>query len=141
MFHGAEMTREVRAERSHWRDEEISKRHRLWGWDCPAIDIDFLVIEYDCGKAVALVEYKHENAKPQLPSHPSYRALVDLGNRAGIPVFAVRYADDFSWWQVVPLNPMARTWIPERQVMTEADWVGLLYRMRGRQAPDAFLHT
>jgi hypothetical protein len=95
------------------------------------------MIEYDHGKAVALVEYKHEGAKPQLPSHPSYRALVDLGNRAGLPVLAVRYADDFSWWRVVPLNQAAKQWVPDRQVMGEPDWVRLLYRMRGYESvPD-----
>lgn len=125
------MARKVRPERTHWRDERISKKHKLWGWDCPAIDIDFLMVEYDHGKAVALVEYKHECAAPQKPSHPSYRALVDLGNRAGLPVLAVRYADDFSWWRVVPLNQAAKQWLPDRQVMGELDWVRLLYRMRG----------
>jgi len=49
--------REVRPERTGWRDLELSKRHRQWGWDCPGIDLDFLFLEYDRGKAVAIVEY------------------------------------------------------------------------------------
>ena len=65
---------EVRQERTGWRDEALSKRHRDWGWDCPAIDIDFLMIEYDKGKSVALVEYGGKtnatNAKENY-SHPS----------------------------------------------------------------------
>jgi len=60
-----------------------------------------------------------------------------LGNRAGLPVLAVRYADDFSWWRVVPLNQAAKQWVPDRQVMGEPDWVRLLYRMRGYESvPD-----
>lgn len=128
---------EVREERTGWRDERISKRHRYhWGWDCPAIDIDFLLIEYDKGCPVALVEYKHEYAARQRVTHPSYQAIKKLADAANLPVFAVRYADDFSWWYVVPLNSIAKEWCPERKRMTEQEWVTLLYKMRGYDLPD-----
>lgn len=127
--------RDVKEERTGWRDLKLSERHRLWGWDCPAIDIDFLVLEYDKGKAVALVEYKHELAPPQHASHPSYQALIDLGNRAKLPVFACRYATNFSWWRVVPLNSKAKEVLPTIEVMTEAEWVAFLYRLRGYEPP------
>ena len=117
----------------------LNERHRRWGWDCPAVDLDFLFLEYDKGKAVALVEYKHERAQTQWASHPTYQALIDLGNRAKIPVFAARYKDDFSEWNVVPLNIFARTFLPERQTMTEREWVGFLYRIRGYEAPPELL--
>ena len=52
------------------RDAELSQRHRMWGRDCPMIDVDQLVsssemtdvtgfsaLEYDKGQAKALVEY------------------------------------------------------------------------------------
>ena len=81
----------VKQERTGWRDLRLSQRHRRWGWDCPAVDLDFLFLEYDRGKAVALVEYKHEQAAPQYASHPTYQAMIDLGNRASVPVFAARY--------------------------------------------------
>ena len=55
-------------ERTGWRDQALSERHRAWGWDCPALDMDFVMIEYDNGKATALVEYKHEQAAPQYPT-------------------------------------------------------------------------
>lgn len=125
----------VRDERTGWRDSRLSARHRQWGWDCPALDLDFLLLEYDRGKAVALVEYKHENAKEQYASHPTYQALIDLGNRANLPVFAVRYADDFAWMRVVPLNDYAAKWVSERIEMTEQEWVALLYRIRGYEMP------
>ena len=38
-------TKTVPRERTGWRDEEISRRHRLYGVSCPMIDIDFLVSE------------------------------------------------------------------------------------------------
>jgi len=127
---------DVKPERSGWRDLALSQRHRRWGWDCPAVDLDFLFLEYDRGKAVALVEYKHERAAIQYPSHPTYRALRDLGTRAGVPVFGVRYADSFAWWRVSPLNALAKQWVPAQTEMTEQGWVSLLYLVRGRQAPD-----
>ena len=130
---------EVRQERTFWRDEGLSQRHRRWGWDCPAVDIDFLMLEYDNGKATALVEYKNEHAKPQYASHPTYQAMINLGDRAGIPVIACRYSDDYSKWCVVPLNAKAREFIPERIELDEAGWVRLLYKVRGREISDEIL--
>lgn len=130
---------EVRPERTGWRDEALSRRHRRWGWDCPAVDIDFLFLEYDHGKASAIVEYKNEHAAPQYASHPTYQAMIDLGNRAGIPVIACRYADDFSVWKVVPLNDVAKKHIPNRLELDEQGWVKLLYKIRGYEVPQGVL--
>lgn len=126
---------EVRVERTNWRDEGLSKRHRKWGWDCPALDIDFLMLEYDRGKASALVEYKNEHAAPQYPSHPSYQALIDVGNRAGLPVIACRYTDDFKKWTVTPLNGIATQYVSRKTEMSESEWVSLLYHIRGNEPP------
>ena len=125
----------VAKERTGWRDLRINDRHRMWGCDCPAMDIDFLMLEYDRGKAVALVEYKHEDAQVVRLSHPSIRAMVDLADRACLPAFLVRYADDFAWWYATPLNDIARKLIPEARMTTEAEWVEILYRCRGRDLP------
>jgi len=130
---------EVRPERTGWRDEALSRRHRRWGWDCPAVDLDFLFLEYDRGKASAIVEYKNEHARPQYASHPTYQAMIDLGDRAKLPVIAVRYADDFSWWRVVPLNETAKRYIPQRAELTETEWVALLYKIRGYDVPKSVL--
>lgn len=126
---------EVKRERTRWRDLRLSKRHRRWGWDCPAVDLDFLFLEYDKGRAVALVEYKHERAAPQYATHPTYQAMIDLGNRAGVPVFACRYNDDFTEWRVVPLNGKAKEFLSERTAMSEIEWVTFLYRLRGYDPP------
>lgn len=132
-------SRQVSTERTGWRDQNLSLRHRQWGIACPAIDIDLLLIEMDRAKAVALIEYKGELAQPQLPGHPSYLALCDLGNRADLPVFAARYAHDFSWFRVVPLNPRAKCIMPTRRMMTERQFVTLLYNLRGVQPPEPVL--
>lgn len=130
---------EVRAERTGWRDAALSERHRHWGWDCPAVDIDFLLVEYDHGKACALVEYKHERAAIQDARKPTYQALIDLGDRAGIPVLFCRYADDFSAWTVTPLNQVAMKFVPKRVTLDEAGWVKLLYRIRDNEAPQTVI--
>lgn len=131
---------EVRKERTGWRDEALSQRHRKWGWDCPAVDLDFLFLEYDRGKASAIVEYKNEHAAPQFASHPSYQAMIDLGDKAEIPVIACRYADDFKWWRVTPLNNVARRFVPQRLELDEKGWVRLLYKIRGYDVPPGVLN-
>ena len=129
--------REVAKERTGWRDMELSLRHRRWGWDCPGIDLDFLFLEYDKGKAVAIVEYKHEKAKPQYRTHPSYQAMIDLGDRAGIPVYGCRYAGDFSWFKVTALNDLAvKTMAQNPAELDERGWVTFLHHIRGYEVPD-----
>lgn len=127
--------RDVAPERTGWRDEKISLRHRQWGFDCPGVDIDFLMVEYDKAKVAGLVEYKNEWAAPQYSSHPSYKALIDLADRAGVPFLACRYGSDFSWWKVVPMNSRAKKLLREPAELSERGFVDLLYRMRGRQMP------
>ena len=121
---------EVRKERTGWRDEGISRRHRLWGVSCAATDIDFLLVEYNYNTPKAIVEYKNEHAPPQNLSASQYQVLKNLGDRAQIPVLAVRYTDDFSKFYVVPVNEKANEFLPKRTEMTESEFVALLYRMR-----------
>ena len=106
-----------------------------------SIDIDFLLLEFDEGKARALVEYKNEHAKTQRTGHPSYKALIDLGDRAGVPVFACRYSDDFVKWVVFPLNEKAKPLLPPEwgTKMTEREYVSFLYELRGKEAPGILL--
>jgi len=130
---------EVRQERTGWRDESLSRRHRRWGWDCPAVDLDFLFLEYDRGKATAIVEYKNEHAALQYASHPTYQAMIDLGTRAGVPVLACRYSDDFTVWNAIPLNNEAKKHLPGRKTMTEPEWVKFLYGLRGYDCPQGII--
>jgi hypothetical protein len=126
------MEREVKRERTGRRDLALNDRHRLWGWNVPAVDID-LFLEYDHGQPRGLVEYKAASAALVDPDRDrNSQALVAAANLMRIPALAVRYARDFTWWVVTPLNNPARRWISaEHQEMTEADFVRLLYRIRG----------
>lgn len=131
----------VKGERTGWRDMAISQRHRMWGFNCPAADIDFLLIEYSAGKAKALIEYKHEGARinfeeDNVGMHPkSYSALCDLANRANLPFFIIRYAENFRFWQVIPYNSYAKVWLAKEEVMTEKEYVTFLYKLRGSEIP------
>ena len=135
------MIAEVTQERTGWRDQEISARHRKWGYDCPALDIDFLLLEYDQGKAAAIVEFKNEHAASIRMGHPGIQALIGLADAANIPMFLVRYADNFSWYFVTPGNTKAQEYVPQATKLTEPEWVQLLYRCRGREMPAELWNT
>ena len=126
-------------ERTHWRDEALSLRHREYGQNLPAVDIDFMLIEYDHAEPKALAEFKHEHAQPvNVSKNPSIAAMAKLANNADIPAFLVRYADDFSWWKVLALNDRASSYLTNNpQIMDEAEWVSILYAVRGKQMPEA----
>jgi len=130
------MDKSVRAERTHWRDEALSERHRLWGYDCPAVDVDFLLIEFDRKQPCALVDYKHEKL-PALRRNSNVATIGVLGSMADIPAFVCGYAEDFSWFWPIPLNEQAERWISKHdgKRLTEKEWVEMLYAMRGRTMP------
>lgn len=130
---------EVRPERNGWRDEKISARHRQWGWDCPALDIDFLMLEYDYGSPSALIEHKHENAARVSLVHPSMQAISSLGTSAGIPFYVVRYSDDMKSWTVTPVNEIAKDKLRQSEplTMSEVRYVSFLYYLRGRTMPES----
>lgn len=127
---------EVRPERTGWRCEKISRRHRDWGYNCPAVDLDFVVAEYNHGKPVAIIEYKDRHAKPPDITHPTYTALICLADyfRDGpLPCLIATY-DSEDWWVVVqPLNGAARAHyvhVPPGQALTEQRFVRSLYLLR-----------
>jgi len=127
-------------ERTGWRDEGLSQLHRTWGRDVPAADIDFILMEYDHCNPVAIIEYKNEHAAPQGKDEPTNKALAKLGEAAGLPVFGVRYTDDYTLWQVAALNGKAAiALMGSRRSFTQSGYVQLLYRLRGRKAPDEII--
>lgn len=136
---------QARPERNGWRDEAISRRHRLYGFDCPALDIDFLMIEYDRGKPVAIIEYKHYHAlgpgyevSPSILRHPSYKALQSLAKASKVP-FSIAYYHPVHWsFKVLPANAQANQYFlfsQRNHWVTELDFVCMLYAMRNRE-PD-----
>ena len=121
-------------ERTGWRDQEISARHRAWGFNCPAVDLDFLMVEYNLGYPVAVVEYKSHHARLSNLKHPTYRALGELYDRDGkqLPLFIVRYWPTTWAFRVLALNDSAQQWLqPDTWVdMSEREFVTGLYRLR-----------
>ncbi len=124
----------VKTERTEWRDRAMSARHRRYGWNCPAIDIDFL--EINEGEPVAIIELKHERARKwDLNSKPA-QAFIALANRAELPALYVTRAEDFSWWQVQALNTHAEKYLGEEfRRLSEPEFVSLLYALRGLNLP------
>ncbi len=129
----------VAIERTGWRDEALSRRHRMWGYDCPAVDIDFLLVEYDFAQPVALIEFKCDLGKMPCLTNKSFLAIIELCNRANVKFFLARYYRDFQNWNVTRLNKSAREFLPQIGLngMSELEFVSLLYRLRGRPIPES----
>lgn len=117
------------------RDLGYSVRHRLYGRDCPACDLDF--IEFDGGQPAALVEMKWQHERDS--SAPVMATLEALADRARLPLFVARHAEDFATFEVTPVNALARRFLAGRTILTEREWVVLLYRVRNRVAPPELL--
>lgn len=128
----------VRQERSGWRDEWISERHRHWGYNCPAVDVDFVMVEYNQGTPVALVEYKADGNTyvARNMNHPTLKAIRILADNSKIPFLLVSYAKDPSWFRLTPANSFARKRFAAPVVMSEREYVGALYALRHMKLPD-----
>lgn len=117
-------------ERTGWRDEEISRRHRRWGLACAATDIDFLLVEHYFGVPVAIVEYKRLGVAEYFKS-PNYWALEWLADRGEI-YFVIAVYDPEAWGvRVFPMNAKARSAFNWGEELSEREWVRWLHRIRG----------
>lgn len=125
----------VRPERTGWRDEAISRRHREWGYDCPAVDLDLVMVEYNRGLPTALVEYKAVGAQQPNFTTPTYRALSALANVARIPFFLSFYKNSPWCFKLTPVNGFAKTRLSRIAIMSELEYVTFLYELRGLQLP------
>lgn len=131
---------QVKPERTGWRDEKISLRHRLWGRDCPGVDIDFLLVEYNNAWPVALIEYKEHRAYPPKMS-TNYTALSRLAGAAGLPFFVAYYQASQWWFQLYPMNEIASEIIETGQIMSEQEYVLFLYDLRNKVIQDHVLRN
>lgn len=122
----------VKQERTGWRDESISARHRHWGFNCPAVDLDFLVVEYNLGLPVALIEYKNKRARVPDINHATYRALTALadGYRDPLPFLIARYWPEVWAFRVTPVNDVAKSAFANDEGLCERDFVMRLYKLR-----------
>lgn len=131
-------------ERTGWRDKEISNRHRDWGFNCPSVDLDFVMVEYNFGAPVAIVEYKHHLSSVPAPmTHPTMKALGSLYTSTGeqIPLVIAYYWPEAWAFRVKPYNASAERifgcsdWID----LTEREWVTVLYALRSQYLSDNVL--
>lgn len=122
----------TRLESTNWRDDEISQRHRRWGVNCPATDLDLLLVEYNFGKPCALVEYKHKKVETVNLGEATYKALSDLADNYKTPLpFLVAFYDPADWsFRVLPVNDSAKKIYQQNQLMTEKEFVYSMYRIR-----------
>ena len=128
-------------ERTGGRDQELSSRHREWGYNCPTVDLDFTMVEYNHGLPVALVDYKfHKAAYPDL-RHPTYRALRHLADYHSPPLpFIISFYWKAPWnFYVIPVNSEAMKFFNEGSAMTEREYVSTLYRIRKKTVEEVVL--
>lgn len=138
----------IRNERTGWRDLALSERHGKWGYNCPAVDIDFLLVEYDNQQPVALVEYKGRKMKDgYFSDNSNVIAIFNLANLAALPAFVVEYykVSGSTKWSITAINKMAmkkmdffgaKISTPVSVVCEEAKYVSFLYWLRGRPFPE-----
>lgn len=127
--------RPAKPERTGFRDERISRLHREFGYDYPAVDIDFLLVEYDEGIPVALIEHKHErffDGRTLVPSFSAVRALADC---AHIPFFVVIYSNDLSRFVVRAMNSIALRNLGKEVTLTRERYERFLRWLRKGMPP------
>jgi len=125
----------TRPERTQWRDQKLSERHRKWGFNCPAIDIDFLMIEFHVGEPIAIVDYKRYTGSIKNLNQKSINAISTLANNSNIPFFVVFYWDDIWAFQITAINNIAKNIlqqhkIDKNKILTEQQYVSFLYKLR-----------
>ena len=136
----------TRLERTSWRCEKISKRHREWGCTCPAVDLDFVLAEYHYGKPVALIEYKDKHARMPDFNHPTYMALTSLADNYALhplPFVVVFYCPDDWWFTIYPVNDAAKKFYGhvDGQTISEQRFVTSLYLLRKRTLTNEDKHV
>ena len=121
-------------ERTGWRDQAISTRHRLWGDHLFACDIDWLLLEYYSKRPVLLIDYKHILARETLDLQTaSIKALEWLATTAGIQFWIVIYdldADEPTF-EMIPMNQKAKQYLGGTLKVSEDVFVRHLYNLRG----------
>jgi hypothetical protein len=116
-------------ERSGFRDEALVGWHCVNHLHCRAAGVQLLMLEYNHGLPVALVDYRrYEDGVPNT-DHPIYRALITL---AGTLPFVIVYYDRKTWGMcVAPQNLAARRVIGPDSLLSEAEYVEWLHEIRG----------
>lgn len=92
-------------ERTGWRDRALVNWHWRHNLHCRAAGIRLLMLEYNRGTPVAVIDYRrYEDGVPNL-DHPVYRAISEL---AGDLPFYLAYYDQRFGFCLYPVNATAR---------------------------------
>lgn len=131
------MTQMLRSmpERTGWRDEDLSRRHREWGPGCHAVDFDFIMVEHHFGKVVALIDYKHHQAQPPEPNfrqkNMNFKACASMATESSVPYMIVYYWPPTFAVRVYPANAIADSYfVAPFQDLCERDFVTGLHQLR-----------
>ena len=136
-------------ERHNRRDDILSAKHRRWGYDVPATDVDFILCEYDRKTPKALIEHRHVNGSVRFDANMT--AIHNLANMAGLPFFIVQYRyedDDGTIWNdqhrtidtpayfriIVGNETAAELWFTQEvdTYINEDEYRAFLHEIRGR---------
>jgi hypothetical protein len=122
-------------------DMSISPRHRNWGFNCPVMNLDCLMYEYDNKQPVSLIDFKCRGPSDGDTTSANAQALANLASSATIPAYIVYY-DNLNWrFRSTPLNALGKIKLGEcseftaMQEVDEITFVGFLYALRGRSLP------
>lgn len=116
----------VKKERSLWRDRDLSVRHRSWGRELYATDLDFVEAGLNA-KPLAIIEAKYTDR--WCWNDYSIRIQRNLADKAKLPFFVIRRFDNYDF-DVHPGNSFAREYVKTAVRMTEKQFIELQYRLR-----------
>lgn len=129
----------AKAEKYGYRDLRLSGRHRLYGADCPMVDIDFICCEYFSKIPKAIIEYKHIRAIKPDWTQANYQTLINLGEMASLPVYVTLY-DPHRWkFQVHAGNALAQKIVKNPTVLNEKRYYSFLCFLRGIEPQENIL--
>ena len=125
----------------------LGLRHRLYGFDLPAVDIDFLLCEYSSNIPLALIEYKHRSTGaercewngthvPRILFKSAITTLRRLSERMRLPFFVVFYCDEEWSYEVFHLFDPGDKHCITKTTLTELEFVRFLYKLRGMKMPE-----
>lgn len=117
-----------------WQGEIVSKRHRDWGWNNPALDIDF-VLEKE-NKPLAIIEFKNDRTfsdYEKFSKTTSCQAIKYLCDYCESPVafFLIIYNYNFTNFKINALNDTAKKFTNDNElVLNQEEYLEFLENIR-----------
>jgi hypothetical protein len=133
----------VKPRYTSFSDVDLRDRHRSWGERLFMVDVDMAVIEYEVGRPVALLEYKHGLEWQERPRDAANLGVLrQLADGCSIPFVLVRWQREPFRFRIEPRNAAAVERLPASPgVLTEERYVRFLYWLRGHLPPAGLLET